>query len=107
MSVRPSFALPSNCSGGMKKGVPMTIDFACSSASNTLARPKSAIFTPLPGVTMMFPGLMSRWMMFFEWACARPRQHWEMMSTDSSTDIHPFSWRMSWTVVPSTYSMAR
>ncbi len=39
-----------------------------SESSSALAIPKSVTFTVPPGVTMMFPGLMSRWYTPASWA---------------------------------------
>jgi len=91
MSVRASASNPSSCSGAMYWNVPKIVPscvsgFCCVARlvaavmpsvtelvpllASSLARPKSSNFTP-DFVSMMFPGLRSRWTM--PCLCARSR----------------------------------
>ena len=47
-------------------------------AGASLARPKSRSLTRSRSVTMMLPGLMSRWMMPAPWAAARASAIWAL-----------------------------
>ena len=62
MSERASAGCPSACSGDMYAEVPSTVAVCVSEwLSSARAIPKSSTFTCPSGVTMMLPGLMSRW----------------------------------------------
>ncbi len=63
MSERPSTGWPCACSGDRYEAVPSTAAVCATVSAVVVIRaiPKSATFTWPVGVSMMLPGLMSRW----------------------------------------------
>ena len=70
-----------NMVGGILSSVPGPLSI--------FARPKSSTFTCLRVVSMMFSGLMSRWMMPREWASARASAIWVAMPRASRESGSP------------------
>ena len=77
---------------------------ACESLS-ARAIPKSITFTLPSAVSMMLPGLMSRWTRCCEWEYSRADSTPDTMETASLMGTGVPSERRSLTVCPSTYSM--
>ena len=84
---------PRNCSGDMYPGVPTAPPSTVSrsivsafgkSCGANFASPKSSTFSCPRGVTMMFCGLMSRWMMPAAWASSSACAAWMPTSTTSA-----------------------
>ena len=69
------------------------------------ARPKSMILMVPSGVSMMFAGLMSRWMMRWPCACSRPRHTSRSMSSAISIGGVPWASSHFLRSMPSTNSM--
>lgn len=112
MSARLSTALPRACSGDMYAAVPMIMPASvmwrevvgewessaldedeAGSPSRAFARPKSRTFTLPSGVTLMFAGFRSRWMMPCSCASSRPSASCFAMAIDSSMGMAPRSFR--------------
>jgi hypothetical protein len=71
------------------------------------ATPKSAIFACPSDVRRMFAGLMSRWMMPFECAYARPRRISAKMPIASPRGSGRVRRNLARSGSPSTYSVAK
>ena len=116
MSVRGSSGSPFSCSGDMYAVVPGMVPGSVSAAtvsrssrrssSTALASPKSSTFTRPRADSMMFCGLMSRWMM--PRACASPSASAtsEPMRSSSSAATGPRAIRVA-SVSPSMYCIAK
>ena len=74
-------------------------------SSTARAMPKSITFTAPVEVSMMLPGLMSRWMIPARWEYSRASRTPVTISTASGMGTASPSPRNSRTVCPSTYSM--
>ena len=69
------------------------------------AIPKSATFTLPSRSTMMFWGLMSRWMMPRLWAWLKPRMIWVIKCRDSRQSMRPRRSMYCFRVIPSISSI--
>jgi hypothetical protein len=106
MSERASTGCPCACSGERYDAVPSTVAVAVTvSADAARAMPKSMTFTSPERVTMMLPGLMSRWTMPALCASASAEHTAPASSTARSGSRRPPCERKSARVLPSTYSM--
>ena len=107
-SLRVSTISPRACSGERYWAVPTT---ACCwvtvAAESSMARaiPKSMTFTMPVEVSIMFPGLMSRWTIPARWEYSNASRTPVTISTASEMGTASPSPRSSRTVCPSTYSM--
>ena len=107
-SERASTDSPRACSGERYWAVPTTVwVWVTVEAESSMARamPKSMTFTAPVEVSMMFPGLMSRWTIPTRWEYSRASRTPETISAASAIGTASPSLRSSRTVCPSTYSM--
>ena len=78
----PAFVMASDSVGdmvGLLSGEPVA------NSMPVFAKPKSRILTTPAGVSLMFAGLRSRWMMPRSWAASRPAAICRAMAIASST----------------------
>ena len=84
---------------------PAWVRFSWVAALTARAMPKSATFTVPLVATRMLAGLMSRWIMPFEWAKPRAAATSPAISADCIAESRPRVRRMSARLLPSTYSI--